>query len=555
MKNAKRLISDPSGKGHTVVFGIAGHTGHGKSALFKALTGVKAGSSAGPKVDAVPLDFSVANLELPNGCSTVIVDVPGDPRAIKNTLAALGGIDVLLLAIAADDRIQSQTRDHFHACRLLNVCRGIIVITKSDLADAGRISQLDLEIRDCFRNTFLDTASCIAVSAEHNSGMAELKAQMARVAQQVPPPQRCSFARLPIDRCFKMERFGTVVTGKLHGGILRQGEMVEIHPMRRICRIRGIQVQRKAVLEAVAGQRVAVNLAGIEARQVQTGCTLTIPDTLESSNIFDAVLHWVNAKYVPRLRQSLKLYVGGAESSVEVRLIYELDAQRTFSRISSREPLLVLPHDRLILRNSEMTIAGGLVLDPEPPIRLRREKTIERLQALQSGGDAARLRLLLEESSQGRKISNIVRLTGWMPAKIKKLVEADDALTLFEREQRVVTLAWLEQKRQQVLFWLRQRCSRAGAPRRVPLYQVRSSFLSGIEPEIADFILRSIPQIAIAEEHISLVAAAAEDYGLTSEPSIPLTVVQESPGRIGCSGYFEAKSSLMSIPNPGSSLP
>jgi selenocysteine-specific elongation factor len=554
MKNATHVISDPSGKRHTVVFGIAGHSRHGKSALFKALTGANAGCSASVKGDGCSTGFSVANFELPNGCSTVIVDVPGDPRAIKDTLGALGGIDVLLLAVAADERIQPQTREHFHACRFLNVCHGIVVITKCDLADAGRLSQLELQIRNFFRNTFLE-ADCIAVSAEYGTGLTKLKAEMARLAQQVSPPQRCSLARLPIDRCFKMERFGTVVTGKLNGGILRQGEMVEIHPMRQICRIRGIQVQRKAVPEAFAGQRVAVNLAGIEAHQVQTGFTLTIPDMLESSNIFDAVLQWVDGKYVPRMRQPLKLYAGGAEAAVEVRLIQPLEGPRTFSRISSREPLLVLPHDRLILRNSEMTVAGGVVLDPEPPIRLRREKTILRLQRLQSGGDAARLRLLIEESSQGRKISNIIRLTGWMPAKIKKLVETDDALILFEAEQRVITLAWLEQKRQQVLSWLRQRCSRGGAARRIPLYHVRSSFLSGIEPEIADFLLRSIPQIAIADEHISLIAAAAEDYGFTSEPSIPRTVVQESPAGIGCSGYFEAKSSLMSMPSPGSSLP
>jgi hypothetical protein len=283
---------------------------------------------------------------------------------------------------------------------------------------------------------------------------------------------------------------------------------------------------------------------------------LTIPDLLESTNIFDAVLHWANSKYVSRARQPLKLYVGGAESTVEVRLIQELDGQRTFSRLSSREPLLVLPHDRLILRHSDTTVAGGLVLDSDPPIRMRHEKTILRLQSLQAGSDAARLRLLLEESSQGRKISNIIRLTGWTPAKIKKLVEADESLALCEREQRVITLAWLEQKRQQVLSWLQQRCSRPAAPKRVPLYQVKSSFLSGIEPDIADFILRSIPQIAIADDHISLVAAIAEgDHGFTSEPSIPRTVVQESPGRIGSSGYFNAKSSFTSMPNPGSSLP
>lgn len=530
--------------------------GHGKTALFKALTGLNAYCSADTKARGASLDFSVANFELPSGCSTVIVDVPGDPRAIKNTLAALGGIDVLLLAVAANEGVQAQTRDYFHICRLLNVSHGIVVITKSDLTDENRLSQLHMEIRELFRNSFLEAAPRVVVSVQQNLGMTELKAQMARTAEQAPPPPRCSLPRLPIDRCFKMEHFGTVVTGKLNGGVLRQGEMVEIHPLRQICRVRGIQVQRKPVIDAVAGQRVAVNLAGIEARQIQTGSTLTVPDTFESTNIFDAVLHWVNAKHIPRARQPLKLYVGGTESAVEVRLIQTLDGERTFSRISSREPLLVLPHDRLILRHSEMTVAGGIVLDPEPPIRLRREKTILRLQTLQSGGDAARLHLLLEESSQGRKVSNIVRLTGWMPAKIKKLIEADNALTLFEPEQRVINLAWLDQKRQQVLAWLQQRCHRAGAPRRIPLYQVRSSFLSGIEPEIADFILRTIPQIAIADDHIFLAALVAEEnYGFTSEPSIPRTVVQESPGRIGCSGYFDAKSSLISMPNPGSSLP
>jgi len=546
MKNAKRVISDPSGRKPSVVFGIAGHRGHGKTALFRALTGQNAVPST---------EFGVANFELSNGASTVIVDVPGDAGAMKNALAAMGGIDVALLVIAADDGIQSQTLDQLRTCQLLNVPQGIVVFTKTDLTTTDRLRQLELEVQDLVRHSFLKTAPRIRVSTEQASGFVELREAMACIAAQPQTLQPCSLARLPIDRCFKLEHFGTVVTGKLLGGILRQGEMVEIHPLRQLCRIRGVQVQRKPVIEAVAGQRVAINLSGIEALRIQTGSMLTVPDMLESTDIFDAALQWVNAKYVLRARQPLKLYAGGAEMAVEVRLIQTLDEQHTLSRISCRDQLLVLPHDRLILRNSEMTVAGGHVLDPEPPIRLRREKTIARLQTLQSGGDAGRLRLLIEESSQGRKISNIIRLTGWPASKIRKLVAADEGLVLCELEQRVITIEWLEQKRQHVVAWMRHNCNRAAKGTGVPLYQVRSSLMSGIEPGIADFILRTIPQIVVAHEQVTLAGDVAEGYGFTSEPSIPRTVVQESPGRIGSSGYFDAKSSCTSIPSPGSSLP
>jgi hypothetical protein len=209
--------------------------------------------------------------------------------------------------------------------------------------------------------------------------------------------------------------------------------------------------------------------------------------------------------------------VGCLEAATDVRLIETLDGARSLTRLSSREPLLILPGDRFVLRNLESTIAGGRVLDPFPPIRVNRQKTSSRLRGLLTGSDSTRLRLLVEESTQGKKISNLVRLTGWTPAKIRQLAAADEALTLCEVEKRVISLVWLEQKRQQVVAWLKNFHKTNPTGKAASIHQVRSSLMSGVEPTLCDLILAGIPEIAIAGEGISLADHVAK-MGLQEPP-------------------------------------
>ncbi|MFZ0592772.1 MAG: selenocysteine-specific translation elongation factor [Bryobacteraceae bacterium] len=493
-----------------IVFGTAGHIDHGKTTLVRSLTGIDTDRLAEEKKRGLSIELGFADLVLPNDRRIAIVDVPGHERFIKNMLAGVGGLDAVLLVIAADEGIKPQTREHFDICRLLNISRGIIVLTKADLVRPERIEQLESEARDFCRNSFLDRAPCIPVSAREGSGLPRLIGEMTSLVDGLEPRREPSFARLPIDRSFKMQGFGTVVTGTLQGGCLRVGDTVEIHPLREHYRIRGIQVHRQPVEEAWPGQRTAINLAGIEAQQIHRGAVLTVPDTFESTKIFDAAIQWLDPKCAIRTRQSLRLYVGSLETTADVRLIEALNQSQSITRIASHEPLLILPQDRFVLRNADATVGGGAVLDPFPPIRINREKTSVRLRALLTGSDGIRIRTLVEESTQGRKISNLVRTTGWTPERIKELAKADGTLTICETEQRVVGLKWLEQKRQQVIAWLQNFHQLNPASKGAAMHQVRSSLMSGIEPTLSDLILRGSSQIVIAGDTVSLLGHVAK---------------------------------------------
>jgi selenocysteine-specific elongation factor len=264
------------------------------------------------------------------------------------------------------------------------------------------------------------------------------------------------------------------------------------------------------VQEAAAGERTAVNLAGIEASQIKRGFVLTTPGIFESTTIFDAKVTWLAEKLAARARQPLQLHVACVESAADVRLIEQLESRTTATRISSRQPLLILPGDRFVLRNSMTTVGGGTIIDPCPPIRLSHTKTAARLRRLGSANDRERLNLLVEESTQGRKIANLVKATGWTPRQVKTLAAGESGLYVCEAEQRVISVGWLEQKRAQVIAWLeefhRQNPSATGAP----IHQARSALMSGIEQKLAESILRTAPGISVSGETISLASHQAK---------------------------------------------
>lgn len=503
-------MSETLGAKAGVVFGTAGHIDHGKTTLVRALTGMDTDRLAEEKKRGISIDLGFADMALPNGIRVSIIDVPGHERFIKNILAGAGGIDAVLLVVAADEGLKPQTREHFEICRLLGIRDGVIVLTKADLAAPERTRAVTADVKSLCAGTFLENSACVEVSAHAGWGMDALVTELVSLARRLPPRPAQSYARLPVDRSFTMQGFGTVVTGTLIGGTLHTGDPVEVHPLRKQFRMRGIQVHKNRVQEAIAGQRTAVNLAGIEAEQIKRGSVLATPGAFESTTIFDAEVDWLEEKFVTRARQSLQLHVGCVESTVDVRLIEQIEKRKTATRISSRHPLLILPGDRFVLRNSMTTVGGGRVIDPCPPIRLNRAKTCARLRKLSSASDGERLKLLVEESTQGRKIANLVKATGWTPQQIRSLAAADSGLSVCEIEQRVIGLAWLEQKREQIAGWLRafhkQNPSAGGAA----IHQVRSALMSGIEPRLTESILRSTPGVTISGETISLAEHEAK---------------------------------------------
>jgi selenocysteine-specific elongation factor len=503
-------MSETPGINSGVVLGTAGHIDHGKTTLVRALTGMDTDRLAEEKKRGISIDLGFADMTLPTGVRVSIIDVPGHERFIKNMLAGAGGIDAVLLVVAADEGVKPQTREHFEICRLLGIREGIVVLTKADLATPDRTCAVRRDVKTLCAGTFLENAPCVEVSAHARSGLDALVAELVSLNRRLPERGMQAYARLPIDRSFTMQGFGTVVTGTLAGGRLHQGEAVEIHPLRKEFRIRGLQVHRNRVQDVAAGQRTAVNLTGIEAAQIKRGFVLTTPGVFESTAIFDAEVTWLDEKLATRARQPLQLHVACLESTADVRLIEQYGDRRTLTRISSRQSLLILPGDRFVLRNSMTTVGGGRVIDPCPPTRLSRAKTVERLRALRSAGDRERLKLLVEESAQGRKIANLTRATGWSPQQIKTMAAGESGVCFFEAEQRVVSVQWLAQKRRQIAEWLREYHRLNPSAPGAPIPQARGALMSGIEPRLAESILRSAPGVSIAGETIALTVHQAK---------------------------------------------
>src|ERR1051325_11596756 len=280
----------------SVIIGTAGHIDHGKTALVKALTGIDADRLVEEKRRGITIDIGFAHLELPSPSGDTLrlgfVDVPGHERFVRNMLAGVGGIDVVLLIIAADEGIKPQTRDHFDICRLLQVRRGLTVLTKSDLVDPESLAVARLEAEEFLRGSFLDpsTSPIVAVSSKTGAGLDELRRELARVAAEAPTKDSSALFRLPIDRVFTMKGFGTVVTGTLVSGTMRKDEEVDLFPAARRVRVRGVQVHGAAAEQAIAGQRTALNLAGVGTEDLARGMMLAAPGRFRTTDRVDASL-------------------------------------------------------------------------------------------------------------------------------------------------------------------------------------------------------------------------------------------------------------------------
>src|SRR5580765_678679 len=271
-----------------VVVGTAGHIDHGKSSLVEALTGTHPDRLQEEKLRGITIDLGFGSLGFSDGSQIGFVDVPGHERFIKNMLAGVGGIDAVLLVVAADESIKPQTREHFDICKLLRVSAGLVAITKTDLVDSELVELVKLEVQDFLKGSFLEQAPIIPVSARSRLGLADLTAALRRLADATPQRNSHAAFRLPIDRCFTLRGFGTVVTGTLLSGTLNKDDEVAIYPGRLKTRVRGLQVHSKATDTAVAGQRTAVNLSNVEVSQIYRGMEISVPVRFSPVSTCDA---------------------------------------------------------------------------------------------------------------------------------------------------------------------------------------------------------------------------------------------------------------------------
>jgi selenocysteine-specific elongation factor len=388
-----------------IVVGTAGHVDHGKSQLVRALTGIDPDRLKEEKERGITIDIGFANLLLEDGTRVGFVDVPGHERFVKNMLAGVGGIDLVLLTIAADESIKPQTREHFDICRLLRIRQGIIVLTKTDLVDPEIVDLVRLEAREFVAGSFLDGAPVVAVSSRTGAGLDDLKAALRTVAGMADPRPAEGLVRLPVDRSFSVKGFGSVVTGTLVAGTIREGDELAVLPRGLTARVRGLQVFGQSTAVARPGQRTAVNLQGIEGGAVARGDLLTVPGVLEPSYLLDVELEVLPGAIAPlKDLARIRFHHGTLEAMARVKLLGGAalaPGGRGFAQLRLETPVAALPGDRCILRrySPPLTIAGATVLHNHPPkLRPSARGASERFARLADPSPAIRLRVLIDEA-------------------------------------------------------------------------------------------------------------------------------------------------------------
>ena len=409
-----------------LIVGTAGHIDHGKSALVLALTGIDPDRLEEEKKRGITIDLGFAHLDLGEGIRVGFIDVPGHERFVRNMLAGVGGIDLVILVVAADESIKPQTREHFDICKLLGIRKGLVAITKSDLVDREIMDLVRLEMQEFVRGSFLEDAPLLQVSAKTGEGLEALKDELRRLALEVTPkPEELPF-RLPIDRAFVMKGFGTVVTGTLIAGRIEKDAEVEIYPLGRQVRVRGIEVHNAPARTALAGQRTAVNLPGIEAKEISRGMILAPPGLFQATSRLDCRLNLLPAARALKNRARFHFHCGTAETIAEVVLLEgkELEpGSSAFAQLRLSEPSVLMPGDRFIIRQFSpvTTIGGGSVLDNQPARhRLGDATVVPLLDTLEKGDSEVRLERLVRQAGEA-PLSGLVSRTGWSPAEVLRV--------------------------------------------------------------------------------------------------------------------------------------
>lgn len=435
----------------SLVVGTAGHIDHGKSALVKALTGTDPDRLKEERERGITIDLGFAHMVV-GDTAIALVDVPGHERFVRNMLAGAGGIDAVLLVVAADESVKPQTREHFEICRLLGIDRGVIALTKSDLVDADTIELVTLEVRALVGRSFLADAQIVPLSARTGAGLDAVRTALARLAGPDPRRSRPHAVRLPIDRVFTVKGFGTVITGTLVSGRVAAEDELAALPDGRAVRVRGVQVHGRQASEAVAPRRVALNLGAVAVADLGRGVTLATPGTLSITRRVDAEIEVLPGARPLRHGARVRVHQGTSEIVGRVAVcawrsgadgdwrragageanVAVPPGGRAFVRLRLEAPGVVTRLDRLVLRaySPPTTIGGGVVLDPEPPQKgIRRPATFERfcrLDPAATPGRDAEVALVWMAEAEGRGITegDLVRRAGLDSAAAPRVLAA-----------------------------------------------------------------------------------------------------------------------------------
>lgn len=503
-----------------IIIGTAGHIDHGKTTLIKALTGRETDRWEEEKRRGITIDLGFTYFDLPDGNKAGIIDVPGHEKFIKNMLAGVVGMDMVLLVIAADEGIMPQTTEHLNILNLLGVENGIVVITKCDIVDQEWISLVKEDITETISTTFLEGAPIVEVSSKTGQGIEKLIQEIINIADKaVKERELNTIPRLPIDRVFSIQGFGTVITGTLITGILKKGEEVEIYPVNKICRIRNIQVHSSDVEKAYAGQRTAINLSNVKKNEIYRGCVIAPVNSMKNTMMLDVKLNLLkSSKRVVINRSRLHLYTGTSEILTRVVLLDRDEltpGESCYAQLRLEEEIAVRRGDKFIVRfySPLETIGGGEIIEPLPLKRKRfDENLIEELKIKEKGTGADVIEKIIKETKDLLSVSSLAKTTALTETEVQdniEILEQEEKITLFKVKNDMYV--WhksfeieIEEKLEKYLFNYHKENKYATGAKKS---EIKSKFFPNLKQLLFDVIIQAFVEkglIKQSDEFISL---------------------------------------------------
>jgi len=521
------------------IVGTAGHIDHGKSSLVRALTGTDPDRLKEEKERGITIDLGFAHTPLSSDVVASFIDVPGHEKFVRNMLAGVSGIDAVLLVIAATEGVMPQTREHFHICRMLGIERGLVVLTKTDAADAPMVDLAEQDARDLVRGSFLEGAPVVRTSVRTGEGLDALKAALLALANQTSTRAQTGLLRLPIDRVFTLKGFGTVITGTLTSGRVEVSEEVVALPPGKKARVRGLQVHGETVGLAVCGQRTAMNLAGVLVEDLARGDVLVREGTLRATRLAHVALQLLDGcalKYDARVR----VHAASAEVLGRVKFT-EAELPKggaTVAEIRLESPVVLGRGDRIVLRSYSpvATIGGGRVIDPMP--RPRRRAEIAALQAAAKESDAdAVARFLREAGALGLDLGVLAaRMTLPAEAAGQLVAGVRSAVPLLGAPDHFVDAAVLDGLERLALERVRQHHEKDPLAKGLSREELRRRVFAKAAPEAFETVIARLVKAGSVSETADLVALKTHRVQLSGPEGAARAAIEAAMKAAGLEG-------------------
>lgn len=502
-----------------VIIGTAGHIDHGKTTLIRAITGRNTDRLKEEQERGISIELGFTYFDLPSGQRAGIIDVPGHEKFIKNMLAGVIGIDIVLLVIAADEGIMPQTLEHLYILDLLGIKKGFIVLTKSDLVDDEWSDMVEEEVRDEVKGTFLENSPIIRASSTTKMGIEEIIHLIDEKAEELEERDVDDMPRLPVDRVFSISGFGTVVTGTLLSGQLKVGDEVEVFPNNKKARIRTLQVHDQDAAIAYGGQRVAINLAGLKKEDVERGDTIAPVNSMTDSMMLDVKIKLLKNidRYIDN-RTRLRLYIGTKEVLCRVVLLDKEElgpGEEAYAQLRLEEEIVAKRGDKFIIRfySPMFTIGGGEILEPNPNKKKRfDEKAIRELEIKEMGSSTDIIENIIEEKSKEFPTTKEIAVSTAMleenlKSEINKLMENKRVISFpLTKELHVIHINYFNNIKDKILEELNKFHLKYPLRAGMPKEEIRSRFLNKAKPKVAEAFIDLLIENGYLEQKLENIS-------------------------------------------------